>query len=352
MGIRELAKHLNISIGTVSRALNGHKEVNAETRRRVLEAARELGYAPDQSGRSLRKGAINTIVFMLSTSRMGEQDAIFFMELCHGIQTVLAPLELDLVIHLNREGDTMLDRVRRVVERRLADGIILPETREYDPRLDYLATKQFPFCTLGRSLSGGAHPWLDLDFDGAMHQAIARLIARGHRRIGLATGKPGLMLDHILAEAYRREIHAHDADEDADLVQPAGSDEAGGHAVTDWFLQQPRPPTALIFSHHRAVAGAYRRLSAQGLHPGTDIAIVSCAPDSPMAQYLTPSLTCFHLSLRDLGARLAQSLLAVMPAYAEHYPGCAAPSLWPLALVARDSDACGPGPGTITDRNG
>ena len=54
MSIRDLARHLDISIGTVSRALNGKADVNQETRERVLEAAKQLGYVPNQSGRSLR----------------------------------------------------------------------------------------------------------------------------------------------------------------------------------------------------------------------------------------------------------------------------------------------------------
>ena len=64
-GIRRLAQHLDISIGTVSRALNGRPDVNEVTRKRVLEAAEEFGYVPNQSGRSLRQGTSNTIGFMI-----------------------------------------------------------------------------------------------------------------------------------------------------------------------------------------------------------------------------------------------------------------------------------------------
>ncbi len=57
MSIRDLARHLNISIGTVSRALNGKSDVNPETRERVLlKLPKTLGYVPNQSGRSLRQG--------------------------------------------------------------------------------------------------------------------------------------------------------------------------------------------------------------------------------------------------------------------------------------------------------
>ena len=68
IGIKRLAQHLNVSIGTVSRALNNRPDVNDETRKRVLEAARELGYVANQSGRSLRRGQTgvacrNTVTF-------------------------------------------------------------------------------------------------------------------------------------------------------------------------------------------------------------------------------------------------------------------------------------------------
>src|SRR3954469_23136664 len=66
-GIKQLARHLDISIGTVSRALNGKPDVNPETRKRVLEAAETFGYAANQSGRSLRQGRTGIIGFMMQT---------------------------------------------------------------------------------------------------------------------------------------------------------------------------------------------------------------------------------------------------------------------------------------------
>ena len=67
VGIKRLAEHLDISIGTVSRALNGRPDVNDETRKRVLEAAAEFGYVANQSGRNLRQGNTNAIGFMIES---------------------------------------------------------------------------------------------------------------------------------------------------------------------------------------------------------------------------------------------------------------------------------------------
>src|SRR3954451_25121041 len=88
--IRELARHLNVSIGTVSRALNGRSDVSAETRRRVLEAARKLNYAPNQSGRSLRQGTTNMIAFLLETAKGMPLADTIFMTVLDGLRTALA----------------------------------------------------------------------------------------------------------------------------------------------------------------------------------------------------------------------------------------------------------------------
>jgi len=339
LGIKELAKHLNISIGTVSRALNNHPEVNADTRRRVLEAAERLGYAPDQAARGLRKGMVGTVAFLLSTDRTGKQDAVFFMELCRGVQETLARHDLDLVMHLAKPGDGMMERVRRIVERRQADALILAETREEDPRLDYLLARDFPFATLGRSFSGGRHPWGDLDFEGAMRAAIERLAGLGHRRVALAVGgAPRLMLDRVLIEAYETETARHGLPLDPDLIRSSESDEDGGYRVTDAFLKLPERPTAILFPHYRAVAGAYSRLAEEGLRPGADIAIISCSADTPMAQFLTPALTCFRLDFLELGGRLAEALLTVMPRFAADYRDRSSGFIQPWELIPRESD--------------
>ena len=101
VGIKRLAHHLNISIGTVSRALNDRPDVNADTRQRVLKAAHELGYIANQSGRSLRRGVTGAIGFMIQTGpQFNVQGDNFFTSVFDGVQTVLNRHHLDLVVLL------------------------------------------------------------------------------------------------------------------------------------------------------------------------------------------------------------------------------------------------------------
>jgi DNA-binding LacI/PurR family transcriptional regulator len=84
--------------------------------------------------------------------------------------------------------------------------------------------------------------------------------------------------------------------------------------------------------------GLYRRLAEAGVVPGRDLAVVGFR-EEPRTHFLQPTLTSFRMSLRDLGAQLGETLLATMPAYADHYPQGARNRIWPLELVPGESDA-------------
>ena len=341
MGIRELASHLNLSIATVSRALNGSDEVSAATRRRVVATAARLGYAPQQAGRSLRQGRSSAVGLMLPAKGPEESYTLsLFFPLADGIQSVLAPESLDLVLVQGRSDETELGQVRRMVERRAVDGLILAGTLRDDPRLAYVAEKGFPFVAFGRSRSGGVHPWVDLDFEAGAEAAVARLVGFGHRRI--AVGVPGddAMQGHVYLKAWRRALQSHGLPAPERLVYRDELSERGGYRITEAAVDTPksRRPTAILFQSDCMAIGAYRRLSELGLRPGRDLAISGGVLTGELAEYLSPQLTGFRIALRPLGQRLAEALLARFAAQEARRKDPPIQERWPIELVARASD--------------
>jgi len=267
---------LNISIGTVSKALNGRHDVNEKTRKRVLAAAAKLGYAPNQSGRSLRQGSTNAVGFMIEFSEEAAANSDnFFMGLVEGAQSVLARHKLDLVVLPYSTQADSYEQLHRIVARRLVDALIISATQRTDPRIEFLSGSKIPFIALGRSRSGGAHPWIDLDFEGLANSDLVALKER---------------------------------------------------------------PTAILLVYELLAMGLYRRLNEAGLVPGTDIAVIGFR-EGPQARFLSPTLTCFRMSLHDLGVTLGESLLAVLPTFQQVYPLGTVQKIWPLELVPGESDA-------------
>lgn len=337
-GIRRLAQHLDISIGTVSRALNGRPDVNEETRKRVLEAARQFGYVPNQSGRSLRQGTTNIIGFMIQTgTEITGQGDTFFMSVFDGVQEVFARHKLDLVALLCSSQEDPTEYLRRVVGRGFADGLILSATQRHDPRVELLAERNIPFVTLGRTLTDAGQPWLDLDFEGMAQASIDRLVARGHRRIAITRPHDDANLGYVFVECCRQALDAHGLTLDESLIFRSTPNEAGGYQIGRDLLALEERPTAIVLINETIAIGFYRALSEAGVTPGADIAVIG--RHSPQAHFLSPSLTCFRLSLRDLGIALAETLLSSMSAFAHHYPDAPSNSLWPMELVDGESDA-------------
>ena len=269
LDIRDLARHLNVSIGTVSRALNGRSGVHAETRKRVLEAAAELNYAPNQSGRNLRKGRTHAIAFLLQPHPGDhEYGEPIFMPFLKGVQAVFAGHGLDLIAVMDDPGEAQ-ERLHRIVEARWADAVILAWTRRIDPRIDYLTKVGFPFATFGRSRSGGnSYPSIDFDFVTAGGEAVDRLVGLGHERIALVSPPPGLNFAQLFRQGYRNGLKRNGLVHDPSLVQTGEVNEAGGYAATKALMERRDAPSAIIFNNDAMALGGCRALGDLGLEPG------------------------------------------------------------------------------------
>jgi DNA-binding LacI/PurR family transcriptional regulator len=338
VGIKRLAEHLNVSIGTVSRALNGRPDVNDETRKRVLEAAAELGYVANQSGRNLRQGNTNAIGFVIESGvdTAGNSDN-FFLGVFAGVQHVLGRHHLDLVVLPCPGDEDPTQYLQRMVARRAVDAMIISATHRVDARIDILTKARIPFITLGRSTTGVDYPWVDLDFEGVANRAIDRLVAHGHRRIAVGLPSNDINLGFIFLDGIKGALKRHKIKFDPSLTIRAASSEQGGYQIAHEVLAMKEPPTAIVLIYELMAIGVYRRLNEAGLVPGRDMAVIGFR-ESPLARFLSPALTCFRMSLRDLGIGLAECLLAAMPTYAEFYPHGIVHKIWPLELVAGESD--------------
>jgi DNA-binding LacI/PurR family transcriptional regulator len=337
-GIARLAHELGISTGTVSRALNGKRDVSDETRLKVLEAARRLGYAPNQAARALAQGTTRSVGFMIELDQeTAASSDYFFMGVFDGVQSVLAQHGLDLLVlpcPTNQDRGTYLERF---VARGVVDGMILASTQRIDKRIDLLQSAQIPFVTLGRSVSGHDYSWIDLDFEGVAATAIDRLVSLGHRRIAVTVPYGGVNFGVIFKEAYRAALERHGLSFDPGLVFETKRNELAGYAVVDEMLGLDEPPTAILLIYEVTAIGMYRRLAELGLTPGRDLAIIGFR-DEPTVRFLAPAVTCFSVSLHELGVSIAEALLAQLPSYAGQYPLGIVQKRCALKLIVGESD--------------
>jgi DNA-binding LacI/PurR family transcriptional regulator len=337
-GIRALARHLDLSVSTVSKALNGRFDTNAETRKRVLEAAAELGYVANQSGRALRQGATRTVGFMIESNQAAPTDSDnFFMAVFDGVQTVVRRHHLDLIVLPCASDEDPAEYLNRIVARGLVDALIISATRRNDPRIPLLEKAKVSFVALGRS-GDVAHPWIELDFEGVAKRSVDRLVELGHRQIAVSLPATDLNLGNLFLKGYKKALKEHGIVFMSELAIRTESSDEGGYQLGATLLAMKPRPTAVILSYELPAVGLYRALNEIGLAVGRDLSVIAFR-DSPITRHLVPRITSFKTSLRDLGVALGETLLSTMPDFLDAYPNIAQQRIWPMELVAGDSDS-------------
>ncbi len=273
-------------------------------------SAQRLGYQPNQAARTLASGRTGAIGFMFEVypevAVIGDN---FYLGVINGIQNVLASHGLDLLVLPCPGRQPRLSYLERWVARGLVDGMILSNTDRIDPHVELLQAADVPFVTLGRSQAPQEFAWVDLDFEHVAETSIDRPVAGGHRRIAVTVPFGELNHGYVFLEAYRAALKKHGIAFDPDLVLRTGLGAEDGYLIVDEVLDRPDPATAILLIYETAAVGIYRRLAERGLRPGADLAVIGLR-DEAVIRYMTPSLTCFELSLFETGATLAEAILA------------------------------------------
>jgi LacI family transcriptional regulator len=305
--IHRVASEAGVSIATVSRALHNPDRVNPDTRERVLEVARSLGYQPNHLGQRLRKGKAELVGVVLPTPA-GQFGTPFFLELLAGLGEGFEQSGLELIVTSCPPGPAELKTYQRLVEGRRVDALIVPRTRRVDERILYLLDRDVPFVAHGRSQIDRVFPFLDMDAEHGFLEAGRELVRLGHTRIGLINAPMDLNLSHHRLAGYRLALEESGLPFDQGLIVSANLDEPGGHDAAERLLGLPVPPTAILCANDMTAFGVMHALAERGLRVGRDVSVIGY-DDVPLARFSAPPLSTLRQPARAAGRRLAHMLL-------------------------------------------
>ncbi len=310
--LKELAAALDLSVATVSRALGGYEDISLETRRRVAEKARELGYVANMAARMLVSGRSDFVALVVPMRGPNFVDS-FLGQFVTGLGEGLVAKGIDLMIATASPGQSELDVLKHLVHSGRADGVVLTRIAEDDERVRFLMESHFPFVVHGRlSDESAPYSWLDTSGEGAFRQAFQHLYALGHRHFGLITISDRMTfrrhreagLEAGIAEAGDPEIRLSIA------RSPRFDNEAHRAAIRE-MLSQPDRPTAIVGLFDELALIAMREAEALGISIPRDLSIVGF-DNVPAAGFSTLGLTTFDQATRESAREIASMLLALI----------------------------------------
>lgn len=316
MNLRQLAAYLGLSQTTVSRALNGYPEVSEETRRRVVEAARAVGYRPNIRARGLATGRAMAIGHVIPVSTRHEIVNPVFADFIAGAGETYSQAGYDMVLSV--VPDSEVGRAYRDMKAKgNVDGFIVHGPKRDDPRIQLLAELGLPFVVHGRA-SGVQIPysWLDVNNRRAFTRATDFLLDLGHRRIALLNGLEDMDFAIRRREGYLMALQGRGIDPDPAIMRSAEMTETYGHDAAAQMLDLPDPPSAFLVSSVLVAMGVRRAIETRGLRMGRDVSVVT--HDDELS-YLgnggaDPLFTATRSSVREAGRQAAAILLQLIEA--------------------------------------
>ena len=299
--IRDLARELQVSLATVSKALNGYDDVAPETRAMVQRAARELGYAPSAAARNLRRGRTDKIALFLNTSIDYIVD--YLTAIIPGAVRRAQGYGKNLLLYTLTDDDPLpLLQACRAGE---IDGVILFASHYDRDTIEELLASQFPFVVMGRAIDDERVSYVAPDnYDGA-YQATRYLIQKGHRRIAFLS-RPELDTAHeARSRGYRDALRAAGIEPDEELILPTRIEAESGRAPTRKLLALPERPTAIFAFHDQVAVDVIQEVKAAGLAIPQEMAVMGF--DGLRAGLMTqPPLSTVRQPLEHIGERVVE----------------------------------------------
>lgn len=329
--INDVARLAGVSKKTVSRVINQSPLLNGDTRTRIEEVIRQLGYVPNAQARALalRRNFLIGLVH-------GNPNPQTVMSVQQGMLEALHDTEFEMVVRpINRGMPTMLDDLRHFLERQRLFGVLLmPPISEDDAIARLCEEVGCPYVRMGSTVLDVADRMVASNDRDAVREATAYLIAQGHRRIGLVAGPQGFL------SAIERRLGFEDALGDAGIALPRSLTAEGdyrfesGLIAADRLLDLVPRPTAIFSCNDEMAAGVIHAAFQRGLHVPRDLSVIGF-DDTAIAAHVWPPLT----TVRWPVATMARSATLKLIGGIDHADASriAEPSLFRSTLIRRSS---------------
>jgi LacI family transcriptional regulator len=303
--IHDIAKKLNITASTVSRALKDHPRISVETKKLVLKAAEKLNYQANHIAAALRNGKSNMLGIIVPTA-----DRSFFASVIRGVEEVANRSGYNVMICQTYDSyQKEVDCIEALLKARV-DGVIIShgkETENFD-HIKKVKERGIPLIMFDRSNDevGVSQVVID-DYLGA-HKAVEHLIQQGCRRIAHFTNNRKISIYKERLRGYKEALHTHGIPFDPSLVVESNLQLEDGRNSMVQLLSLKSIPDAIFSASALGAVGAMQVLKERNIKIPEDVALVAFSNEA-YTSFIDPPLTTVDQHSMRMGNAAAEVFL-------------------------------------------
>ncbi len=301
--IKEIAEKANVSIATVSRALNNDKKVKPDTRNTVLTIAKDLRYRPNILARSLAKNKSNIIGVVLP-----EVDGEFFSEIIHGVDEIAYSGGFHTIVASSHSQRSIVESVVTFMGESLIRGIIIIAPTVSNQIKDILTNSVIPIVIINSKGNEIGHDSISIDNYQGAYSMCEYLIKVGYKKIAHIKG-PYNNDDSIQrTKGFIDALKKYNIPVREEWILNGEFTAESGKDACRRLLTMSARPEAIFAANDMMALGCYKAIRSFGLDIPNDIGVAGF-DDIFISQFLTPRLTTVHVPIAEIGRTAAASLL-------------------------------------------
>ena len=300
--LKDLARELGLSSSTVSRALNGDRNIRPETRERVLDAAKRVGYKPNLAAASMKTGRTYTVGVVVP-----EMVTAYSIEVIRSVQNVLYAKGVRVVVADSAEDPDREKENLLMMERFMVDGIIYSPCNYHRNRetLERLLADGFPIVCFGRIPYGVDLPKVIVDDYSMSFFVVEKMILSGCRRICHYRGSDEVFNTVERARGYRDAMAKYKLEA---VEIPGGIGQKGGAAAAERMIASGRDFDGIYAFNEPVAIGAMNRLRELGCRIPDDISVAAFS-GTDLSTVVYPQLTTVEPPTDEMGRVTVELLI-------------------------------------------
>jgi DNA-binding LacI/PurR family transcriptional regulator len=306
--IKDIAAAAGVSPAAVSMALNSRPGIGEKTRQKILTIARSMKYDVERSSNLLHNK--KTTIRFLYISRHGHvvnhEHEVFIANYIDGMSQAASKFSFALEISTILEGS--IEEILKAAKSDRIGGVIVLGTEMSKDELKGLSSINVPMVIIDNYDEVLAYDFVDMNNKESVFTAVAHLVSRGHRKIGIVESYVAIPNFAMRAEAFREAMKYHDLELRREFCFRVDSTFEGAYRDMSGALdERPELPTALFCSNDIIAYGCIKALREKAIRIPEDVSVIGF-DNLPSSAMMEPALTTIEVSKQQIG-RLAVQLL-------------------------------------------
>jgi len=308
VSLKDVAQACGVSVATVSKALNGHSDVGADTAKRIKETAKAMGYLPNTAARALKTNKTNNLGVLFCDDAQSGLTHTYFSSVLEGFRKAAEDKDYDITFISNNQTTHNLSYYERCRSRGV-DGIVIACVSFDTPQIQEILNGNIPVVTIDRVFDTCTS--IVSDNARGMHDLVEYAISMGHKKIAYVHGKPSAVTETRL-ESYYGCLKAHGIAARAEYV--VEGDYLDSKACYDRTLELLRlddRPTCIIYPDDLACIGGINAIRSMGLSIPGDVSVMGY-DGAQIGQVISPRFTTLKQDTKLIGGTAADKLINII----------------------------------------